>query len=178
MSTGKQKVLDEVRRDLFSGDDAVVMKALHKVRDIGKSELVEPLIALYLNSSSSMVRNESADMLNTLKVSGVEAVFAEALLNEAWKTRRGELVSFMWNSGIQPVDYMDVIARVATEGDYMTAVECLTLIENLDESIPEEQLLESISLLGQHIQEHPDDDKRVVLATMLHVLQGSEESED
>jgi hypothetical protein len=171
MMTAQQKQIEEIKRDLFSGDDATVLKALLKTREMGNAALVEPLLSLYLTSGSSVIREEAADMLNTLKVSGTEEVFANALLQPQWSGRRGEIVAFMWNSGVQPVEYFDVIARTAVEGSFSDALECLTLLENLEEEIPEEQLLESQAIVQQHLNESPENEKTPLLQTFSRLLQ-------
>lgn len=171
MITSKQKQLEEIKRDLFSGEDGVVLKALTKTRELGNAALVEPLLAVYLSTGSSIVREEAGDMLNTLKVSGTEEAFIHALLQPQWSGRRGEIVAFMWNSGVQPVDYFDVIARTAVEGSYTDALECLTLLENLDEEIPEEQLLESLAIVQQQLNDYPDDEKTPLLQAFARQLQ-------
>jgi hypothetical protein len=178
MSNTKQRVLDEIKRDLFSSDDAVVMHALHLCREEGNATLVEPLLALYAQSESPRVRTEVADMLNTLKVSGTESAFIAALMRRDWKAMHGEIVSFMWNSGLQPVEHMHIITQVALDGSFQDAFECLTLLESMEEIIPEEIVLECVSMVNEYVNQHPKSDKLPLLKQYMALLQQHDGAED
>jgi hypothetical protein len=163
MSTTKQRLIEELKRDLFSENDAIVLKALHKCREDGNASMVEPLLALNLTTSSKMVEAETEDMLNNLKVSGTEETFIKALMNQDWKSKRARILSFMWNSNIQPVEYMDVIANIVVQGDFHEALECVTLLDNIEDAIPEEQLLESLSVVREYLNENEPSDMRYAM---------------
>jgi hypothetical protein len=178
MAQGKQKMMEEMKRDLFSGNDAVVMKALHKCREDGNASMVEPLIALNLSSKSQLIVEETTDMLNNLKVSGTEDAFVNALLNPEWREHRARILSFMWNSGLQPVESMDVITNVAIEGNFEETFECITLLENMEDLIPEEQLLESLTNLREYLNENSGGDRRAMLVDFERLLSQHERTQE
>lgn len=178
MAQGKQKLIEEMKRDLFSENDTVVMKALHKCREEGNASMVEPLIALHITSSNPLVVDETADMLNNLKVSGTEEAFVNALLNPQWRSQRARILAFMWNSGLQPVEYMDVITKIAIEGSFEETFECITLLENMEELIPEEQLLESLTNIREYLNENNGGERRAMLVDFEKLLSQHERTQE
>ncbi len=76
------------------------------------------------------------DFLNDLKDQSVRTeVIAE--IRKPWKANTiSMLVSSCWQSGLDYSDYLADMAKVFLEGDYATAIECMTVIE---ESVQEQQ---------------------------------------
>ncbi len=60
-------------------------------------------------------------------------LFVEEVINEIRKPWKSDtismLVSSCWQSGLNYSDYSLDLAKVFLRGDYVTAVECLTVIE-------------------------------------------------
>jgi hypothetical protein len=170
MSTAQERKLEAIRNDLFSGDDALTAKAISKCEEDGSAPLVEPLLAFYASNAPLSLRIRVADMLGSLKVSNVESYFLSALANPHWKHIRKDIVGFMWNTGLQPTDSIGTISELASSGDYALTVECLTLLESIEDPIPEEQLLESIAIVHKTVSETSDGDFKKLLNEYLNVL--------
>jgi len=174
-SNTKNKQIEEIKNDLFSGDDVVVMKAALKCKDQDSAALVEPLIAVYASTSMPEIKKEVSDLLNNIKVPNAENAFLKALSNKQNVKIRKDILSFIWNSGIQPVEDVVQLAEIASGGTFEEALECLTIIENIDDQIPEEQILESASVLRSAISSQPNDPKTGLLADLLMVLESRSE---
>ncbi len=170
-STSKNKAVDEIRRNLFSPDDAIVQSALNRCREEGNAALVEPLIAFYASEPAPEFKQQAADMLGTLKVSKVEHFFIAALKNNDYREIWQDLVSFMWNSGLQPVNDLEVITTLALRGNYLLTLECLTLLESLDAEVPEEVILECITLMKAKSKVGLGDDMKKLLTAYLTTLE-------
>ena len=170
MSTTQQRKSDAIRNDLFSGDDALVAKAISRCEEEGSAQLVEPLLAFYASKAPEALRMRVASMLGSLKVSNVESYFLQALANPQWKHIRKDIVGFMWNTGLQPVDAVSQISELASSGDYALTLECLTLLESIEDPIPEEQLLESIAVVHKAASDATDGDFKKLLNEYMSVL--------
>jgi hypothetical protein len=170
MSTAQQRKLDAIRNDLFSGDDLLVAKAIGLCEEEGSAALVEPLLAFYASNAPESLRMRVADMLGSLKVSNVEIYFLQALANPQWKHTHKDIVGFMWSTGLQPVDAVSQISDLAASGDYALTFECLTLLESLEDPIPEEQLLESIAVIHKAISDASNNDFKTLLNEYMNVL--------
>jgi hypothetical protein len=170
MATTQQRKLDEIRSDLFSGSDALVAKAITRCEEEGTSQMVEPLLAFYASAAPETLRARVASLLGSLKVSNVDAYFLQALSNRNWKHIHKEVVGFMWNTGLQPVEAIAQITELAASGDYALTLECLTLLESIEDPIPEEQILESIAIVHRALSESPNSDFKKLLSEYMNVL--------
>jgi len=88
------------------------------------------LVAFYNERDNSSVKNLIKDFLNDLKdQSSCEEVIAEIKKELKPETLR-MLVSSCWQSGLNYSGYSSDFADLFLTGDYMTAIECFTVIEN------------------------------------------------
>ncbi len=173
-TTSKSKISEELKNNLFSDNNATVMQALNKCLEIGNSDMVEPLLALYAHTTNETIKSQIGQMLSELKVTKVESAFASALTNDKMKHIQKDVLAFMWSSGVQAVNSVGVITKVAVEGNYEVALEALTLVESMDDEIPEEALLESTTELKQHLGKASKDDKTVLLQELLRVIESKQ----
>ncbi len=171
LSPYKIKLIDELKHNLFSGDDAVVMRALAKCNEKGNAGMVEPLLAFYSSTSNQLFKKEIAEMLCNLKVSNTETFLMNALENEEMKHIQSDVLSFLWNSALQPVDDIAIITRIGIAGTYEVMLEALTLLESIDDEISEEILLESIADVKYYLGETKVNEHTKLLTAYLHELE-------
>jgi hypothetical protein len=69
--------------------------------------------------------------------------------------------------------YLKEIIIAGTEGEMMDALECITIVENLDGGFSEDQLFDPIIVLKEYIVAHKDEDspKMNMLKEVLVLLQ-------
>jgi len=170
MATAQQRKLDEIRNDLFSDNDTLVAKAIARCEEEGSAPMVEPLLAFYASQVPNALKQRVAELLGSLKVSNVEGYFLDALAKREWKHIHKEIVGFMWNTGLQPVEAVIQITELAASGEYALTLECLTLLESIEDPIAEEQLLESIAIVHRAMSDGPDSDYKKLLSEYLRVL--------
>ncbi|MFM7726815.1 MAG: hypothetical protein ACKO7B_08940, partial [Flavobacteriales bacterium] len=60
--------------------------------------------------------------------------------------------------------------ELAASGDYSLTLECLTLLESIEDPIPEEQILESIAIVHKAQSETSDADFKKLLSEYMQVL--------
>jgi hypothetical protein len=92
------------------------------------------LVSYYDKTDDFSVRKTIEGFMNDLKD---QAARSEVIneLRKQWKADTiSMLVSSCWQSGLNYSEYSRDIADVFLKGDYVTAIECLTVIE---ESVPE-----------------------------------------
>jgi HEAT repeat protein len=164
--------IEEIKRDLFSSDDATVVSALSACSEIGNSSLILPLLTLFAQNQNELVRKSTAEMLSNLKVSQTEGPFLEALQDESLRGIRKEILSFMWNSGVQPVEHLTDLVELCTDSEFEEIVECLSLIESMDGPFDETQIEESTYTLRQWIAENKGDSRTALMVELLKVVQG------
>jgi len=152
------KRIEDLKRDLFSTDEAVVVSALSKCRETGNHNLVLPLINLFAASESALVKENVADVLEALQEDSLRAV-------------RRDVLHFMWNSGLQPTDRLTELVELTVRSEFEEILECLTLIESMDGPFAEEQIEESSYILREWIAGHSNDDSLTLMVEFLKVVE-------
>lgn len=165
-----KKLLESIKTDLFSSEEVIVAAALSKAKKHGDHTLIMPLIEVYAEGEDEKIKAQIGSMLGSLKVSGADEPFIDALKDKRFVHIRHELLSFMWNSDLQPVDYISEIATAAIEGDYLTAFEALTLIDTMEGPFPDDQLMGAIVDLSEFQHDNRDSDKAGVIDQLISLL--------
>ncbi len=142
---------------LKSGDEQKVFSALEQIVEHGDETMVIPLLELYRDSPSEEVKARVQGLLSSLKISGAEDILVETLGDEDYRSIHGDVLGFIWNSGFHPIDAVDVITKVSLSGDYMTAVEGLTLLENINGPLDEESLYQALLEVRSFLDVHKDE---------------------
>jgi len=105
------------------------------------------LTAFYNKSNDNTIRKTIAGFMNDLKdQSACKEVIEE--IRKDWKSDTiSMLVSSCWQSGLNYSEYSIDLARVFLKGDYVTAIECLTVIEDTVDEVSKEKRAEVIKLI-------------------------------
>ena len=168
ISTEKNKIITQIVQDLKSEDEVIILKALVRVRDKGKTEILEHLFDLFEKTESEKVKTEVKKILADIKDSYALEVIIEKLktgsdsLNEV-------LLYALWNSNLNAVDYIPEIIDAAKNGNYMIALESLTVLENLDGPFSNEKLTEAQFILNEYFSEGVDE-KETLMRSILDVI--------
>ena len=97
------------------------------------------LVAFYSKTDNSSVKRQITEFLNDLKdQSSCEEVIAEIKSELKPETLR-MLVSSCWQSGLNYSAYSAVFADLFLTGDYLTAIECFTVIEASTENLTRQE---------------------------------------
>jgi hypothetical protein len=70
------------------------------------------------------------------------------------------LLSAIWNMKVDFSNYIDDFVEIATKGTFMEALDCLTIIENLEGPFLEEDILESQLHLKNYLESNPPIDEQ------------------
>ena len=125
-----EKKLKELAEILRRGNSLFITEAIKSLREEEPFEgAIGLLVAFYNDTSDRSGLRIVEDFLNDLKDKSVRAeVIAE--IRKPWNSNTiNMLVSSCWQSGLDYSDYMADMAKIFLEGDYATAVECMTVIE-------------------------------------------------
>lgn len=150
--TKQQQINQQLTAELNSSDELVVKEALQKIRAVGSAELIPEILRKWFRSSGE-TEADITEMLYTLKDKNTISFLVEALEKKEFSNSRDRIIAIFWNAGLEPKEHLSVFVKIATEGNYMECLECLTLIENMEPPFPEEQLLESMLILKTYFGE-------------------------
>jgi hypothetical protein len=121
------------------------------------------LVAFYDGNDNSSVKRLIKDFFNDLKdQSSCSEVIAEIKKDIKPETRR-MLVSSCWQSGLNYAGYSDYFAYLFLSEDYMTAIECFTVIESSVEKISQSEKEAIIKILREGSQAGTSEKTALVL---------------
>jgi len=128
------------------------------------------LTAFYNKTNDMSIRKIIAGFINDLKdQTACEEVIKE--IRKEWKPDTiSMLVSSCWQSGLNYSVYSPDLARVFLTSDYVTAIECLTVIEDSIHELSKSLKDEIINI----IQESPvsqDNEKKPLIFELISILE-------
>ena len=155
---------------LFSSKESEVLAALEEAKETGDIQWVRPMMELFRGHPSEVIRMEIKGMLSSLKISAASDVFADALEDPEFETIYSDIIGFMWSSGFIPEESLCAVVRCALEGDFRTAVEALTWIEELEKVHDENQLLDAILMVRAAVEEDKNPEAMALYQAALAAL--------
>jgi hypothetical protein len=127
------------------------------------------LISFYNGTDDFSIRKAIEGFMNDLKdQSASEEVIHE--IRKKWNADTiSMLVSSCWQSGLDYSDYSPDFAKIFLEGDYVTAIECLTVIEESVHKLSTMKKNEIIKIIREN-QIQPSGEKRELFLEFLAIL--------
>lgn len=126
----KQIKLDPgIMRDIWSEDQGTVLKAIHKLRYEGNIHYIPELIKLLNQTGKEPVERELIRFLADIKDSAAAPLILDSLRDPELAPARGNIISACWQSGFDFSDDLMLFIELFLDGDYRTALESFTVIE-------------------------------------------------
>jgi hypothetical protein len=137
-----KKYFDEKQfRTIIIGKDGI--KSTDELKD-AIDELAEGKLA----------PEERDELLKKIKASNPEKALMKAISSVQDRAKKARLVSVYWEIGLDATSDFLFFVKQACEGDYMIAMECLTVIETIENEVPEADLNAAEELLATTISEN------------------------
>ncbi len=166
MTPQRQK---EIETLLKSRHSDVVLDTLDLIRKEGNSNLILPMVQLLNDTDSQEVIESVLSILRFVKTQDAVPKLVEAIADPDSFLNRSVLVAACWESGLNFDAHLNFFVDLALSENYLVCLECITLIENTGNDIPEADLLANWSKVKKHIQ--PSEDKKdELLVALLAVL--------
>jgi len=148
------KKIEELINDLKKTESKVQIQAIKDLKIYGNKITIEPLIALHIESTNNVVKSEIEDLLNTLKTNNVQETVIDCLTNPDFELAHQIILSSIWNSNLDYSDYLNEIVETAINGDFMIAMECLTIFENMEVDLTEEKVMPAMVTINQYLNDN------------------------
>jgi hypothetical protein len=142
MST-KPALIKQLREELHSSNPTVVLDAIKKIRSEGHRDLIPDLVRLWLKEEG-IIHTELTELLYTLKDNTVTEALIELLDQKEFADSKERILTIFWNAALDTRDHLSILVGTAIHGNYMQALEVLTIIENLDPPFPEEEIMDAL----------------------------------
>lgn len=171
--TQKDKKVKELLLQLASKNELEQIKTVKTLKMDGTEEAIEPLVQVLSLSSSEALKNEIIDLLNTIKSTKVPAEIIKCLNNSDYQNSHQLLLASIWNTGLDYNKYMGEIASATIAGDFMHAMECITILENLEGDLNEDEIMEALLVFKGYLVDtkESEDSKAELIKEMVVTLQ-------
>jgi len=162
--TKKQQKLGAIISNLNSQDEKKVSKAIKSLEANGDYSVIIPLARRLMDDISEKNKSEVIELLSSLKDTSVKGELMAIIDNEEFLKIRQLMLTAVWNTKIDFSGYVDEFVFIAIHGSFLEAIDCLTIIENLEGPFMEEDLLESESHLKNYMtSDAVKDEQRAVI---------------
>ncbi len=126
-------------QSLRSGNRTAIVSTLQELRTDGNISILPELFELLLNQEEKQIINEISSLLCDLKDEEAVPVLAEAIENPDYSAIVQILVSVCWQNGLAYGKYINTFADVVTNGQYDSAIEAFTVIEEAVGDLDQEE---------------------------------------
>lgn len=163
----RKKRIAEMIADLTSKNDRRVIGALKMVPHEGSPEMMDALFNLLTEHQTKDVRILLEKTLHNLKDSACVVPMIDILRDADRSALHKEVLNSIWQSGLDASDELDIFIETAINGDFMTAVEVVTVIEN-SEFDNDTLLTDAISRMDEVVAEKGE--KQELLISLRQLL--------
>lgn len=161
----QKKKLKAILDDLQSEDSKKVLKALKSLESHGDPSVIPALADCLLRQPAAPIEKEVLELFCSLKDSSAVVEVMDIIADPTYLPIRPKLLTTIWNTKVDFSDYIDEFVEIAVDGDFMEALDCLTIIENLEGPFMEEDILECQLHLKNFLEsDAPRDEQK------LHIL--------
>lgn len=158
----QEKKLKAIMSDLNSNDSAKVLKALKSLEIHGDSSVIPTLADCLLRQPEPQIEYEILELFSSLKDSSSAVEVMEIIDDPLYLPIRQKLLTTIWNTKVDFSDYIDEFVEIAVDGNFMEALDCLTIIENLEGPFMEENILECQLHLKNFLESGaPHDEQKI-----------------
>jgi hypothetical protein len=166
-----EKKIRELSEILNKNNNIVIPEAIELLRQENPFEgAIGLLTAFYDKTDNLSIKKTISGFINDLKDQTVcHEVIKE--IRKQWKSETiSMLISSCWQSGLNYSDYSPDLAKVFLKGDYITAIECLTVIE---ESVHElsKAVKDEIMKMLEESPVHQINEKKELTLELISILE-------
>jgi uncharacterized Zn finger protein len=133
-------------------------------------ESLPALVSIFHENLSDKNREELLAFFNNLSAEGAQETMIQVLYDPANLAIRQEVLSTIWNSRLDYSSNLAEFVEIAIDGDYLEALECLTIIENLEGPFEESDILEAQLHLKEYLEQGQKNDQKAILISEIALL--------
>jgi hypothetical protein len=162
----------ELLAQIKDSDSKIILAGIESFRLSGNIGLLPQFIDIVLNNSNAEVVQKGTQVLYDIKDENAVKVIFSCLQDEKYASLKAQLTGVLWQAGMNCDDRLEDLVNVATQGDSNTALEVLTVIENIDASYTFDGITELKMNIVEVIEESDDQLKNQLLNSLCLVLEG------
>ena len=165
-----QKKAQSLVKELKTQDEDKLIATIKALKIYGDSSTIQPLIDRWLAGVSQQAEIEIQTLLNDIKLSDSSSPIMEIVNNTKYKPIRRAILNTIWNTKVDYSEYLADFVEIAVDGDFMDALECLTIIENLEGPFEEQQFLEAQVSLSEFAETNDKTSQKAQIMSEIALL--------
>lgn len=172
-STNKQQQLKikQLLEDLNSGNANKFSAALKSLQIHGDCTTLEPIVSLIDTGLNEKQKQEIVQFLSDLRDTSCIQTMIDILRNDTYRKARPEILTSIWNSKLDYSYFLPDFVEIAVDGSFMEALECLTVIENMEGPFEERHILESQLHLKDYMEDSdPKDPQKAQIMSEIALI--------
>jgi len=149
---------------LLSKDNTLLIsEAIGILRDEEPFEGAIPLLSLYYDKTEDkIVRKNIEAFMNDIKDQSVTKEIIAEIRKPYRQSTIAMLVSSCWQSGLNYSEYLKDLAEIFLSSDYITALECFTVIEESVHVLTRKKRDEIISIIDDYPHSQRNEKEKLV----------------
>lgn len=155
----KKVKLTEALKQFQQGSLNEALSALKVFEQQGDISIL-PIVFNQLRACEHVLEKAILAFLADIQKPEAVEVMVNFLAEEKDPVLRQKLLTTIWNSKLSYDNHLPFFVMLASTGDFMQALECLTIIENMQGPFEEHELLEAQLLLKEYVEEAKSEDEQ------------------
>jgi hypothetical protein len=165
-----EKKITELSELLAKENSLIISEGISLLRDEESFEgAIGLLVSFYNHCDDTLIRKSIEDFMNDLKDQSVSA----EIITEIRKPYQPETISMLvascWQSGLDYSEYSGDMVDIFLKSDYLTALECLTVIEESVHELSSAKRNEFINTIEKY-QMNKTDEKSGLASELISIL--------
>jgi hypothetical protein len=150
MSKNKQQQLQQWIQDLSAKEESTFKNALESISTHGDISVIEPVAKVMFKTSDRARKQLLSEFFANIEKEIAKDELIRVVQEVDNPESQAELLNTIWNSRLDFSEFLLDFVVLAIDGNLRIAIECHTIIENLDGPFDEADILEAKLLLGSY----------------------------
>lgn len=153
---------DTIIKRLYANNTAQTISAIEEISQSGNSQYIPMLIDTLNNSNNVDIQNKIVKLLSEIKHKDAVEELVKAIENDKYLKIQRALISACWENGLDYTPYLSTFIQLLINGDYMTAFEAFTVIENSEGMLSQTSMNEYLQQLRSALDGANDERKHLI----------------
>lgn len=168
--TKESKEVKELKKKLSSSNREEILDGIKMSREHANQDSFKLMLDCLKDTDEPEVEAAIINFLYDLKDINSAGVLIDAIKNPEMAYYHSFLIAAFWQSSLDGSEHLELFVKKAIEGEYMTTLESLTVIENFDSSFPNQLLMECEADLAEAIENEANEEKKNLLESLKEVV--------
>ena len=146
-----------ILKDINSGQEKKIIDGLKALKVNGDDDVIRPIIDVWNKGVTPAAEKEIITFLGDIKSTSSAQSIMDILLDEEYNDIHIPLLTTIWNSKVDYSEYLVDFVNLAVQYDFIVALECLTIIENMEGPFEEHHILDAEIILREFAENHNEN---------------------